>query len=329
MKKALITGIFGQDGSYLAEILTEQGYQVHGIARTHLSDHAQKISAHLKTKGIKPIIHECDLLNQEQIGTLVKMLQPEECYHLAATHYSSQAHRGQNVNAMTKIYTDNVLSVLHLLNVFTEISPNTRLILAGSCAMFSATHETPHNETTHFATDSLYGLSKVSIAELADHFRKMWGLHVSVAILYNHESPRRPEDFVTKKIVHNLKRMSCGEINGFELDNLYSVKDWGYAKDYANGIHLMGLQTQPQNFILATGIGHSIETFLSSAAELIGVSNWREKIQVRQAEMPNPKPIPLIGDPAKAVEKLGWHHTLSFNALVALLVKSEFDGVLD
>lgn len=329
MKKALITGIFGQDGSYLTEILMDHGYEVHGIARTPLSVHAVSSRAHLHSKGITPKIHNCDLQDMESVMALVKSCQPEECYHLAARHYSAEinAEVGQKVDSA--VYADNVLSSLNLLTAFVKASPHSRIVIAGSCAMYAAATMSPQRESMSFASNSLYGLSKIAGAQLADYYRKECGLRVSVAILYNHESPRRKKDFVTKKITHGLNCILHGKSDRLEIHNLYSIKDWGYAKDYANGMRLMCAQDEPRDFILATGKGHSVGDFLINAATAYGISDWQKHVYVRNTKLPVSLPMPLIGDPSEAYKVLGWKHSVSFRELIELMVDSERSGSLD
>lgn len=329
MKKALITGIFGQDGSYLAELLSLSGYEVHGIVRVPLSSHAEMIRVYLEAKGIRPTLHKCRLSNLSETMELIKRLQPDECYHLAATHFSSQARAKSDRLQNVAVYNDNTGAALHLLSAFAEASPHTSIVLAGSCLMFSDSDQSPQNEMTPFASSSLYGLSKIAMTQLGAYFRSECGLHVSTAILYNHESPRRQKDFVTKKIVSNLKRIKEGVIAKFELNNLHSVKDWGYAKDYAAGMRLMARFDMPTDFVLATGVGHTVEDLVYIAAERIGISDWRSVVKVSTPTLPIHPFIPLIGDPSLAVRCLEWEHSMTFENLIDLMVEAEINGSLD
>jgi len=329
MKKALITGILGQDGSYLTELLFECGYDVHGIVRLPLSLHAKKIQNHLDAKGFRPTLHSCRLSDPEEITTLIQHLQPDECYHLAVTHFPSQARENAGWLQDIGVYSDNVQSGLHILGAFANVCADAHVVVAGSCLMFSSVEQTPQNEMTTFASHSLYGLSKISVAELGKYFYTECGLRVSTAILYNHESPRRQGDFVTKKITRNFKKIIDGEIDGFGLHNLYSIKDWGYAKDYANGMRLMGKQDMPQDLILATGQAHTVEDFIAVAAKCAGITDWRSRIQVQCSSPPMNMPVALIGDSSLAMRDLGWQHSLDFEELVALMMDSEMAGSLD
>lgn len=328
MKKALVTGIFGQDGSYLAEILTERGYEVHGIARTPLGDHARRVRDHLSSKGIAPIVHECDLYDGERVAALVRRLQVDECYHTAARHRSSEASLRAGDQSDSAMYVPNVLSALNLLAAFATASPYTRIVLAGSCHMYAGATTSPQRETSPFAARSMYGLAKVAVADLTRYYRQECGLCASVAILYNHESPRRTHDFVTKKIVHGLDRIRRGTPGELELDNLYAVKDWGFAKDYAQGMTLMCAQEAQRDFILASGQGRTVGEFVATAAELAGISDWSERVQVRNTTVPACAPVPLVGDASAAYEVLGWRHSISFIELVGHMVECEERGSL-
>lgn len=326
-KTALITGIFGQDGSYLAEQLSAQGYAVHGVARTPLSAHAQKIRAHLASKGLRPCLHECDLDNAAGVTALLRRLMVDECYHMAASHRSSHAAAtdGPFDHAL---YAPNVMPALNLLAAISVVSPRTRIVLAGSCLMFAGACSTPQNEATPFAATSMYGVAKTAIAELARYYREQHGLHASMAILYNHESPRRRDDFVTRTIVRHLVRIASGEISDFELDNLHAVRDWGYAKDYALAMSLMAAREQPGDFVLATGTGRTVEDFLSAAAGVAGIRDWRDRVRVSDASAAHAGG-PIVGDASEAERLLGWRHSMTFGDLVALMVHSEQQGRLD
>ncbi|MCR4340408.1 MAG: GDP-mannose 4,6-dehydratase [Gemmatimonadaceae bacterium] len=328
MKKILLTGIFGQDGSYLAEILTSLGHQVNGVARMPLRAHAARLCEHLGSKGVTPILHECDLNDDESVTALLRHLQPDECYHLAALHRSSEASRQGGEQSESAMYLPNVVSGLNVLEAAATASPHTRIVLAGSCHMYSGAVVSPQFEGLPFAPRSMYGLAKVAVADLARYYREERGLHASVAILYNHESPRRTDDFVTKKIVRGLDRMRRGESAPLELDNLHAVKDWGFARDYAEAMTLMGAQSAPRDLILATGKGRTVGEFVETAAGLAGISDWQERVRVRNPGMPARPPVRLVGDPAAAYGVLGWRHSVSFAELIAHMLECEAQGSL-
>lgn len=328
-KRALITGLFGQDGSYIAELLHAKGYDIHGVVRQPLSKNSQAIQRHLEKKGISTTIHECDLNSYENVKTLFEALQPHEFYHLAVTHYSSEISAAERSQIDRKVFHDNVVSTLNLLYSICGVSPNTRCVIAGSCLMYDGLlNKFPQNETMPYVTNSIYGLSKVTSANVLTYLRQNFNLHLSVAILYNHESPRRTENFVTKKIVRNLVKIKNNEISIFSIGDLSAVRDWGYAKDYVYGMWLMCQQDQPQDYILATGEGHTIEEFITYAAEILGI-NWRDVVHTEEGLIGKTIKTILIGDPTLAKTNLKWRYSVSFKELVEVMVVNEIKGELD
>lgn len=330
-KRALITGVFGQDGSYLAEILTEKGYEVHGVEKPHLGTHAEMLRRLLLNKKVDPILHSCDLRSPTEVRKLLETVRPDECYHLAAVHYSSQATEEERLAVERDLYDMNVNSTLNLLSAIRSVTKETRFVLAGSCLMFEAATDSPQSEITPYATNSIYGLSKVAAAKLVTFFRTLHGSHGSTAILYNHESPRRSEMFVTKKIVANLVKIKKGVQTSFELGDLSTVKDWGYAKDYAEAMWRMSQQKAPSDYVLSSGTKHTVQDFLLRAAERLGVNDVLSTIQIRQRPQ-TPAAVstaPLIGDSAYARHQLGWTPTVDFDGLVNLMVENEMRGELD
>ncbi len=328
MKRALITGVFGQDGSYLTELLFQMGYEVHGIAREPLSRNSARIQQYLAKKGIEPIIHVCDLNSYPSVRYLMKVLEPSECYHLAAAHYSSQLPEGNAVEVNRDLYQNNVVSALNTLYAIHEVSPDTKMVLAGSCLMYDATDQSPQNETIPYASNSIYGLSKIAGDGLLKFFRESFHLHLSTAVLYNHESPRRPEHFVSKKIVTHMVGIASGRIGIFEIDNLNSVRDWGYAKDYVYGMWLMCQRDRPKDYILATGEGHSVGDFLARTAEVLEIKDWRDHVRATERIRKSVR-VPLVGDPTLARTDLNWERSIDFEELVELMVDNELRGGLD
>ncbi|OGQ23314.1 MAG: hypothetical protein A3I05_05090 [Deltaproteobacteria bacterium RIFCSPLOWO2_02_FULL_44_10] len=323
-KRALITGVFGQDGSYVAELLAKKGYEVHGIARLPLSKNAQRICAFLQKNGIDIITHECLLEKYTDVLALISALRPHECYHLAATHYSSQATEAERLTIARELYQNNIISASNLLHAIHVSSPETKVVFAGSSLMFDATNESPQDETTPFSTASIYGLSKVAAAELARFYRAQHGMHVTNAILYNHESPRRSFDFVTQKIAWNVAQIKMGTSTTMTLGNLHSAKDWGYAQDYANGMYLAAQQEKSDDYIFATGELHSVEEFLSYAFRAIGVEQWRDYVTI-DATLATKLDTPLRGNAQKAYQQLNWKHTLTFSELAEKMVNAVLD----
>ena len=329
MKRALITGVFGQDGSYLTELLLKMGYEVHGVTKQHMSGNSSKIRQYLHKNGIEPVVHSCDLNSYADVRSLLETLKPDECYHLAATHYSSEVPDSEKMRIDTDLFHSNVTSTLNLLCSLREGSQHTKFVLAGSCLMYDASDRSPQNEEIPYASNSTYGLSKITASQLVTLFRNSYDMDVSTAILYNHESPRRPYQFVTKKIVNNMVKIANNNISHFEIGDLQSVRDWGYAKDYVFGMWLMCQQIQPKDYILATGEGHTVEDFHVRTAEVLGIQDWRQYVQVKAELTRPPVQTALIGDPILARTELKWNPTVSFDGLVELMVVNEVKGELD
>ncbi|HKO60664.1 MAG TPA: GDP-mannose 4,6-dehydratase [Pyrinomonadaceae bacterium] len=328
MKRAVITGVFGQDGSYLAELLSAMDYEVHGVPRSTPSETSLKIQAHLAQKGVTPILHDCNLNLFADVQDLFRTVRPDECYHLASVHYPAQTVGGAQLQRDRIMFEENTLSVLNLLFAIREISPQTRLVFAGSCLMYDDCQVSSQSEETPFRSKSLYGLSKITGHQLIDLFRNSFNLHASTAILYNHESPRRPPNFVTRKIVQGLVKVTRGQTQCLELGNLDSVKDWGFARDYARGMWLMAQADSPRDYILATGTGHTVEDVVRETADLLGLRNWREAVSVKDGLTPT-KSVTLIGNSQRAQTELSWTHSLTFRQLIELMVQHELEGAFD
>jgi len=325
VKKALITGIFGQDGSYLCELLYEKGYAVHGVTRRGHSENSEKIQKHLLSKSVSPELHYCDLYKYKEIEGVINKVRPDEIYHLAAKHFSSEMSSGENDRSL---YMDNVSATFNILSAVYNHQKNTKVVIAGSCLMFDGVDVYPQSENMSYKTVSFYGLAKITENNVAVFFRNK-GVFVSMAILYNHESPRRSEHFVTKKIVKNLVKIYEGKQESFELGSLDSVKDWGYAKDYAKGIWKMTQETSPMDYILATGEKRKISDFIEIAASGLGISDWRKCIILSDNLLKRNIEISLVGDASLARKNLKWENTISFKQLVSLMVRNELSGSLD
>lgn len=326
-KTALITGVLGQDGSYLYEFLVDKGYEVYGIAKKNLSSNSEKILQYLELKGYKPRIIKCDLYSFNDVIKTVEKIRPDEVYHLAATHYPSQTSRtGDNVDR--KLFMDNVSSTYNLLSSLSKVAPEARCVLAGSCLMFDDVDESPQSESTSFRTKSMYGLAKITENNIGQYFRDK-GMHISMAIFYNHESPRRAENFVTKKIVKNMVSVKLGKIRNFELGDLDAVKDWGYAKDYVRGLYLMSSQPTPRDYIFATGRGHTVKDFVEVASNVLNIPDWQKHVRVNSEIISRRITAKLIGEPRLAEKHLAWRRTIEFHGLVQLMVENELQGKMD
>ncbi|HKC11102.1 MAG TPA: GDP-mannose 4,6-dehydratase, partial [Vicinamibacteria bacterium] len=265
-KKAFITGITGQDGSYLAELLLEKGYEVHGLVRRSSSFNTWRIDQvreHL-------ILHYGDLVDQNSLVRTLEAAAPDEVYNLAA-----QSH--VKVSFEMPEYTGNVtaLGVLRLLDALRELGLSARVYQAGSSEMYGLVQETPQTERTPFHPRSPYGVSKVFGHWTAINYREGYGMHVSNGILFNHESPRRGENFVTRKITMGLAAIKKGKSRELRLGNLEARRDWGFAKDYAEAMWLMLQREKPDDYVVATGENHSVREFLEEAFSYAGL-DWRE-----------------------------------------------------
>jgi GDPmannose 4,6-dehydratase len=328
-KRALITGIYGQDGSYFAELLCSKGYEVHGIEKDPLTENARAVREYLKTKGTLPIvIHHSDLNSYATVRSLIDNLQPDECYHLAATHYSSELSDAYRRQTDRELFDNNVSSALNIIGAISEVSRHTRLVIAGSCLMFEDSEQSPQNECTPYAASSMYGLSKITAANFLNYYRETYDLHLSVALLYNHESPRRQGTFIFKKIVSNLCKLKKNEIKDFSIGDIDAVRDWGYAKDYVYGMWLMAQQYKPKDYILATGCGHSVKDILSCAAGKLEI-DYESMVKTHSGLIEAPHKAILVGDPTLARTELGWKCSVGFDGLVDIMLRNEMDHKLD
>lgn len=339
MKKALITGITGQDGSYLAELLLEKGYEVHGIIRRSSTFNTERID-HLyqdpHSKGPKLFLHYGDLSDGNNIAKLIANLKPDEIYHLGA-----QSH--VRVSFDIPEYTADVtgLGTLRILDAIKELSPKTKFYQASSSEMFGLVQETPQKETTPFYPRSPYGCAKVYAYWITRNYRESYGLFACNGILFNHESPRRGETFVTRKITRGLARILAGKDDCLFLGNLDAKRDWGYAKDYVEGMWRMLQQKKPDDYLLATGETHSVREFVEECAKLLKIKlKWKGrgkkeegydaktgKVLVRvDPRYYRPAEVDLLlGDPTKAKTKLKWKLRTTFKDLVKIMLEADLE----
>lgn len=326
MKKALITGITGQDGSYLAELLLEKGYEVHGIIRRSSSFNTGRIDHIFQDpheKGAKLFLHYGDLCDASVLEKIIDKVEPDELYNLAA-----QSH--VRVSFDEPIYTvDSVaMGSLRLLEAVknTGHAKHTRIYQASSSEMYGRVLEVPQSETTPFYPRSPYACGKVFAFHQSVNYREAYDMFVCNGILFNHESPRRGETFVTRKITRGLARIVAGIDKKLYLGNLESKRDWGYAKDYVEAMWLMLQQDQPDDYVIATGETHSVQEFLEKAFGCVGLS-WKDYVEIDPNYFRPTEVDLLIGDPKKAKEKLGWAPKTTFDDLVKLMVKADLDQV--
>jgi len=337
-KKALITGITGQDGSYLAELLLGKGYEVHGIVRRVSTFNRERISHLFKDPHEDKAditLHYGDLTDSSSLHRIVRNIRPDEVYHLGA-----QSH--VRISFDVPEFTGNVtgLSTTRLLEAIQHDNPGSRFYQASSSEMFGMVRETPQKETTPFYPRSPYGVSKVYAYWMTVNYRESYGLYACNGILFNHESPRRGENFVSRKITMTLAKVLKGEMDRIYLGNLDAARDWGFAGDYVEGMWLMMQQDKPDDYILATGETHTVREFAEEACRLAGIDlEWRGKgLDEKGVDKKTGKIIIEIdpryfrpaevdflrGDYSKAKEKLGWEPKVKFKELVAMMLRSDF-----
>jgi GDPmannose 4,6-dehydratase len=316
VKKALITGITGQDGSYLAELLLDKGYEVHGLVRRSSSFNTWRIDQ----VRDRLLLHYGDLVDQNSLVRTLVAIAPDEAYNLAA-----QSH--VKVSFEMPEYTANVtaLGVMRLLDAVREAGLKTRVYQAGSSEMFGLVQESPQTERTPFHPRSPYGVSKVFGHWIAVNYREGYGMHVSNGILFNHESPRRGENFVTRKVTLGVAAIKKGKMKELRLGNLEARRDWGFARDFVEAMWLMLQQEQPDDYVVATGETHSVREFCEEAFGCVGL-DWKEFVKVDPKYFRPAEVDVLLGNPAKARAKLGWQPRVGFKELVRLMVEADLEG---
>lgn len=322
MKTALVTGVYGQDGSYLCEILIENGYQVHGVIRKELSVNSQMIRHTLSKKGISPIEHIADLNDYNELKKILLAVKPNEIYHVAANHVSSEGVKINKDYYEKCLFDYNIKSTSNILSICWNYLQDTRIVTAGSCLMFDNSNTDFQTADTPFDSKSLYGLAKIAENSLVKYYRNK-GLHCSTAILYNHESSRRSAHFVTKKIVHNLLEITKGKRKQLMLGNIAAKKDWGYAKDYAQAMFLMANADRAKDYIVSSGELHSIKNFIEICANKLQLKNWQQYIVVDESIIDRKIEGQLYGDCSEIEKELNWKRTITFEQLVELMISEE------
>ena len=320
MKKALITGITGQDGSYLAELLLEKGYEVHGIVRwasTFNRGRIDHLNADPATTEGRLFLHYGDLTDSASLVRVLERIEPDEIYNLAA-----QSH--VRVSFDLPEYTGEVtaLGTLRLLEAIRETGLPARFYQASSSEMFGKVAETPQRETTPFHPRSPYGVAKVYSYWATVNYRESYGLHASNGILFNHESPRRGESFVTRKITLSVARIEAGLQDKLYLGNLEARRDWGFAGEYVEAMWRMLQQEEPDDYVVATGETHTVQEFLEEAFGCVGL-DWREYVEIDPRYYRPAEVDLLVGDPSKAAERLGWKPKILFGDLVRMMVDAD------
>lgn len=317
MKRALITGITGQDGSYLAELLLEKGYEVHGIVR--------RVSIEDPTHRMWRILHIQDRLHLhaaslESLPSLYRVFQtvePEECYHLAAQSFVAYSFEDE-----FSTFNININGTHHVLSALRDCVPTCRFYFAASSEMFGRVVETPQTELTPFYPRSSYGISKVTGFQLTRNYREAYGVKASSGILYNHESPRRGFEFVTRKITATAAKIKLGLAKELRLGNMDAKRDWGHARDYVKAMWSMLQQPDPGDYVIATGEQHSVQEFADIAFSHLGL-NYRDFVVIDPRFIRPAEVETLLGDTAKAKRVLGWSHEVSFEGLVREMIEAD------
>ena len=314
-KRALITGITGQDGSYLAELLLEKGYEVHGMVRRSSEEKFERI-AHLRER-IQ--LHQGDLLDQFSLAALLSQVQPDEVYNLAAQSFVPTSW---NQPVLTGEFT--ALGATKVLEAIRHTRPQARFYQASSSEMFGKVRETPQSEVTPFYPRSPYGVAKVYGHFITVNYRESFGLYAVSGILFNHESPRRGLEFVTRKVTYAAARIKLGMQERLAMGNLDAQRDWGFAGDYVDAMWRMLQQEEPDDYVVATGETHTVRELCEIAFARVGL-DWQKHVFVDQKFVRPAEVDLLVGNPAKAKRKLGWEPKVRFKQLVEMMVDADVE----
>lgn len=314
-KKALITGVSGQDGSYLSELLLEKGYEVYGMVRRHSNPNLSRINHIID----KISLVEGDLTDQSSLNTIMKEVQPDMVFNLAAQSYVGTSWK-------QPVLTGDVtgMGAVRVLEAVRQFCPDTKVMQASSSEMFGKVQETPQNENTKFYPRSPYGCAKVYAYWMSVNYRESYGMHISNAISFNHESGRRGLEFVTRKITDGVARIYHGLSNELRLGNIDTKRDWGFAGDYVKAQWLMLQQDIPDDYVIASGEAHSVREFVQIAFNEAGLG-WEKYVKIDSKFFRPAEVDYLIGDYSKAKRVLGWEPTVKFEDLVKMMVKSDIE----
>lgn len=316
-RKALITGITGQDGSYLAELLLEKEYEVHGMVRRVAIEDPEHRMSRIYHILEQLHLHAASLESMSSIYKVLHEVRPDECYHLGAQSFVSHSFQDEFSTLNTNINgTHYLLSGLH------DVVPDCRFYFAASSEMFGNAPESPQKEQTPLMPRSSYGISKVAGYHLTRNYREAYGLRGWCGILYNHESPRRGHEFVTRKITSQVARIKAGISRELRLGNLDASRDWGHAREYVHAMWLMLQQDNPEDFVVATGQSHTVRDFLAQACDVVNL-NYEEFLVIDQ-QLLRPSEIHLlVGDSTKAERTLGWKPKVTFEDLVREMIETD------
>ena len=313
--RALITGITGQDGSYLAELLLDKGYEVHGMVRRSSTERFERIE-HLRNRIT---LHQGDLLDERSLVDTLRAARPDEVYNLAAMSYVAVSWVQPTLTAEFA-----GVGVTRMLEAVRAVCPEARFYQASSSEMFGKVRETPQTEATPFYPRSPYGVAKAYGHHITVNYRESYGLFACSGILFNHEGPRRGLEFVTRKITWHAAAIKLGQADELRLGNLDAQRDWGFAKDYVEAMWLMLQQDRADDYVIATGVTHSVKRCVELAFERVGV-DWRDHVVIDDAFKRPAEVDLLVGDASKAKRELGWEPRTSFEELIRLMVDADLE----
>jgi GDPmannose 4,6-dehydratase len=313
---ALITGITGQDGSYLAELLLDKGYDVHGMVRRASTEKFERIE-HIRDRIT---LHQGDLLDQRSLVDALRASKPDEIYNLAAMSFVAVSWTQPTLTAE---FTGT--GVTRMLEAMREACPGARFYQASSSEMFGKVREVPQTETTPFYPRSPYGVAKAYGHFITVNYRESYDLHATTGILFNHESPRRGLEFVTRKITWHAAAIKHGKLDKLKLGNLDARRDWGYAKDYVEAMWMIVQQDEPGDYVIATNSDNSVRDCVEIAFDEAGIADWEQYVETDQSLVRPAEVDHLIGDYAKAERELGWKPQTSFEELIRLMTRSDLE----
>lgn len=319
MKRALITGVNGQDGSYLAELLLAQGFEVHGIVRRDALEDPVHRLANIARIQDRIRVHVGSLENHLSIYKIVSAVRPDECYHLASSSFVSYDFEDES-----SIVSSNFTATHALLASIKELAPRCRVYFAGSSEMFGDAKDSPQTEATPFNPRSVYGISKLAAFQLARNYRDHHGLFVAAGILFNHESPRRGHQFVTRKISSTIAKIKLGQAHGLTLGNLDARRDWGYAPDYVRAMQAMLQLPAPTDYVVATGVTHSVRDLVRVAFSVVDL-DFERFVTVSSEYFRPSEAVPLCGDASRARRELDWAPSKGFEEIVAEMVLADVE----
>ncbi len=323
MKRAFITGITGQDGSYLAEHLLDLGYEVHGLVRRVALEDPERRFFRIKHLLDRIKLHPASLESYSSIFHVLTREKFDECYHLAA-----QSFVAESFNDGFSTMNINVNGTHHMLAALHELQPECKFYFAGSSEMFGKVRDVPQNETTPFHPRSPYGISKVAGFELTRNYREAYGMFCVSGLLFNHEGPRRGFEFVTRKISSTVARINLGLASELRLGNLEAKRDWGHAADYVRAMHLMLQQPEADDYVVATGETHSVREFCELAFAEVGL-NYEKYVKLDEKLYRPAEVDMLVGDAGKARRVLGWQPTYSFVDLIKEMVRKDVEALTE